>query len=158
VDHPGTIYGRATWIRRGLARSARRRSAGFTLTEAVIVLCVIGILFAISMPAVSSYLRTSRLAGATNTLIGDMHYARSLAAMRRKTYEIRFASNAYTVCQVAPAATVLTRDMPLGVVCAASDTATFFAWGLAVPVAVAMIGGSDTTTVQLAANGSVTHD
>jgi Tfp pilus assembly protein FimT len=124
----------------------------------MVTLTVIGLVLAVGVPATMKYMRSSEVAGARNTLIADLHYAHSLAGMRRRTYEISFTPNTYTIAQVSPATTILTRTMPGGVVCAATDTATFFAWGLSVPISVTVKHGSDSTTVQLAANGSVSHD
>ena len=91
-------------------------------------------------------------------LIADIHQARSLATMKQKTYQIAFGTNAYSVLQLAPLQTVHTRAMPSGVACSASDTATFFPWGLTVPVAVTVVSVHDTTVLQISANGSVSHD
>jgi Tfp pilus assembly protein PilE len=124
----------------------------------MVVLVVVGLLVGVGVPATMRYLRSVDVAGARSTLMADMHYAHSLATMRRRTYEISFTTNSYKISQVSPAATILTRTMPVGVVCAATDTATFFAWGLTVPIAVTVKYGTDSTTVQLAANGGVSHD
>ncbi len=137
----------------------RRRSAsGFALTEMMVVLCIIGLLLAIGVPATTRFVHSNQLAGATNTLISDMYYARSLATMRRKAYEISFVPGAYTIYQVTPHVTISSRAMPPGIACTATDTATFFPWGLSVPIAVTVKGWSDSTKVQVAVNGSVTHD
>lgn len=124
----------------------------------LVVLCLIGLVLAMGIPATTKFVRSNQLAGATNTLMADIYYARSLASMRRKTYEIRFTSNAYTIAQVSPALTIKSCPLPPGVTCAATDTATFFAWGLSVPIAVTVKGSGDSTLVQVGANGNVTHD
>lgn len=124
----------------------------------MVVLVIIGIVVGIGAPATYKFMRSSERVGARNTLIADIHYARSLAGMRRKTYQIAFTSNSYTISQVTPALTISTRPLPQNVSCAATDTALFFAWGLAAPISVTVMGGGDSTTVQVAANGSVSHD
>lgn len=131
---------------------------GFALTELMVVLVIIGIVLAVSVPATYKYMRSSERVGATNTLMADIYYARSLANMRRKTYQIAFVTNGYTISQVTPPATISTRTLPPGVACAATDTALFYAWGLSVPISITISSYNDSTTVQVAANGSVSHD
>jgi prepilin-type N-terminal cleavage/methylation domain-containing protein len=128
---------------------------GFTLIELMVVVVVFGLLIGISVPAISSYLKSSRLAGATNTLDADFHYARSLANTQRKSYEVIFQGTKYSVAQVSPLVTVLTRQLPAGVSVAATDTATFFAWGLTDPITVTMTQGSKTRVAHLAVNGRI---
>jgi Tfp pilus assembly protein FimT len=123
----------------------------------MVVLIVIGIVLAVAVPATTKFMRSNQLVGATNTLIADIHYTRSLATMRRKSYQITFGANGYTISQVAPLDTISTHALPSGVNCTASGTATFFAWGLSAPVAVTIRSGTDSTTVQVSTNGSVSH-
>jgi prepilin-type N-terminal cleavage/methylation domain-containing protein len=131
---------------------------GFSLVELMTVITVLGILLAISVPAGSGYLQSSRLVGAVNTLVADIHQTRALASMQRRTYQIAFDSTSYSVVHGDPPAAVRTRALPRGITCAASDTATFFAWGLTVPMAVTVANSADSTTLQVSANGSVSHD
>lgn len=132
--------------------------AGFSLVELLVALTVLGLLFAAGLPAVSGYLRASRVAGAMNTLIADLHQTRSLASMRRQTYGIAFDSGLYRIVETATGTAVRSRTLPRGVACSAPDTATFFAWGLTSPLSITLAEGGVTRTVQLNANGSVTHD
>jgi prepilin-type N-terminal cleavage/methylation domain-containing protein len=133
-------------------------SKGFSLMELVIVVSVFGVLMAIAIPAVGGYLRSTRIVGAVHTLEADFHYAHSLAYEQRKTYEIVFQPGSYVIAQASPYTAILTRTMPKGVTCAASDTATFYAWGLTDPVTITMASTGRADTLRLAANGSVTHD
>lgn len=132
--------------------------SGFTLTEVMIVVSILGLLLAASMPAMSRYMRSTRLTGTVRTLVADIHHTHSLATMQRKTYLIVFGTSEYAIVQADPPDTVQTRALPKGFVCAASDTATFFAWGLTAPAAITLTSGGLSRTVQLATNGGVTHD
>ena len=138
--------------------SCRRKEDGFTLLELTIIVGLLGVLFAIAAPAVSGYLRSSKVTGASNALVADLRYGRSLASTQRKSYQILFAANSYTLCSVSPLTTVTTRTLPRGVTCTSSGTATFYAWGLTNPVTVRMVAGPDTSAVILGANGSVARD
>lgn len=135
-----------------------RKPNGFTLVELVVVIGVFAVLLAVSGPSVLSLIRSSRLVGSSNALVSDLYRGRAMANTERTTYEIRFRSNGYSLVRLSPASTVINRTFPLGVTCAATDTATFFAWGLTAPITVTVTANSRTKTVRLAANGSVTHD
>jgi prepilin-type N-terminal cleavage/methylation domain-containing protein len=138
--------------------TTRQDVRGFSLLEIMVVMAVFGILLAIAAPSVVGYVRSSRLAGATNTLMADLYQTRALANAQRKTYTIVFQPGAYRVNRVSPASTMRTRQLPPGVSVAATGTATFYAWGLATPVVITMANCDGSKGIRLAANGSVTHD
>lgn len=131
---------------------------GFSLLELMVVVGVFGVLVAISIPAISGSLRTARLEGAANTLAADLRYARSLATAERRTIQVTFSANAYSLQRVSPSAVVRTRTLPRGVGFASSSTATFYAWGLTDPVSITVSDQHASNVVQLSANGSVSHD
>ena len=135
-----------------------RKQLGYSLAEIMIVIAIMGLMLAITAPAVSGYLRVSRLAGASNLLVADIHYARTLASEHRSTYEIRFGPTTYSLVRVSPLATITTRSLQRGVTCAASDTATFYAWGLTAPVTITMNNQADAQTIRLSATGGVSRD
>jgi len=131
---------------------------GFSLLELMIVVGVFGVLVAASVPAISGSIRTARLQGAAQTLASDLRYARSLASAERKNFQVTFGANSYSVSRVSPASVVRVRTMPRGVSLSASGTATFYAWGLAQPASVTVSDHRSSSVVQLAANGSVSHE
>lgn len=57
-------------------------TAGFTLIELIITLTVAGILMALAVPGMSSFILNSRLSGQANDLIADLSTARSEAIKR----------------------------------------------------------------------------
>ena len=125
--------------------------------ELMVIVMLMGALYAMIVPAASSYLRSSRVTGASNTLVADLRYGRSLASTQRKSYQIVFTANSYTLSAVSPVKTITTRTMPRGVTCTASGTATFYAYGLTTAVTVRMVAGRDTSAVVLSPSGSVTR-
>ncbi|MBI5169265.1 MAG: GspH/FimT family pseudopilin [Candidatus Eisenbacteria bacterium] len=132
---------------------------GFTLLELMIVLVVLGVVAAMVAPPVAGMLRSSRLAGATNTLVSDIYYARSLANQQRRTFTILFTDSVhYTLARTSPAQVYRTRALPRGVRATATDTVTFYAWGLTEPVAVTLRADSSSRVLRVGANGSVTRD
>lgn len=139
-------------------RATARQRNGFSAVELMIVLVVSGILFAIAFPAMSRLLRTTRLAGASRTLESDIHDAVAIANAQRTDYQIVFSSSSYVIRQASPVNIIQTRQLPTGVTCAATDTARFFAWGLAKPVTITMTNMNGSQTLRILANGRVAYN
>jgi type II secretion system protein H len=134
------------------------KSKGFSLVELMVVLIVAGILFTIGYTSMGSYTRTQRLSGAARTLEGDIHNAVAIANAQRSAYRIVFSAGSYQVQQASPTNTIQTRQMPTGVTVAATDTARFFAWGLASPTTITLTNAYGTKTLRILANGRVAYN
>jgi prepilin-type N-terminal cleavage/methylation domain-containing protein len=137
-------------------RTHTHEQYGFSLVELMMVLIVFGLLVAIAIPTLGTYQRSARLAGAANTLVADLHQARALANANRTTYRVLFHGASYAV--VSPSATIQTRTLPRGVDCTASDTATFYAWGLTEPITITLANGHYSRVMQLSGNGRISRD
>lgn len=135
-----------------------RGARGYTLVELSVLMVVFGIMAAITVVGTTQWVRTSRRIGATNTLLADLYRARALAANARSQYQIRFATDGYTLVRVSPLQTVVSRVAPAGVSFGASDTACFYPWGLVSPVTVSVDGCTGSSTLALSASGSVTRE
>lgn len=122
-----------------------------------ILVVVLGTVVGITVMGTTNMVRSSRLAGTTNTMIADIHYARTLATKEARNFEIRFLTTGYQVARVNPSAVVLQRAYPTGVTASATDTATFFAWGLTAPITITVSSAGTNHVLQLAANGNVTR-
>jgi hypothetical protein len=90
-------------------------------------------------------------------MVADVRYARMLATTQGRNFEIRFQPAGYSVVRVTPPATILSRMCPSGVTCSASDTATFYAWGLTAPITITLAATEGSRVIQLGANGSITR-
>jgi Tfp pilus assembly protein FimT len=122
----------------------------------MIVVAVIGILAAVTVPSFSGYLRRTRVEGSRNQLIADCYFARSLAIARRETITMVFTADQYrivngggTVFRTTPAAD--------GVTFNASGDPNFYAWGLADAANITVDGPSNSQDVALSPTGVASH-
>lgn len=65
-----------------LLRSSFKQNQGFTLTEAIIVVAIVGILAAIAVPSYQDMLERNRLKQAAESLADDLKFARTEAIKR----------------------------------------------------------------------------
>lgn len=138
--------------------SNTHKSNGFSLVELMVVLVVFGIVVGLAVPTIGGFMRSARLKGAANTVEADLHYARSLASSERKTCAVVWAANSYAVVHFAPPETLRTRTLPRGVTCAASDTASFYAWGLTDPITITISDSHKAQVMHLRTTGKVICD
>jgi type II secretory pathway pseudopilin PulG len=75
---------------------ADRRTKGFSMMEAVMVLLVVGVVVASLTPALSRQLTHSRINRAASVCAADFYLAQSLAARNRQPVRVLFDSTAKT--------------------------------------------------------------
>ena len=138
-------------------RNSICNSKGFSLIEMAYVMLVLGILLLIAAPAMTGFLNSTRLSGTSNELMGDIHFTRSLAVMKRKTHHIEFTANEYKIVETATAQVIRTRPLPNGFTCAASGNPNFYAWGLADATNITISHGGKNRNLSLSANGNVSN-
>jgi len=131
--------------------------AGYTLTEIMVVVAVIGIMTAIAVPAFSGYLKRTRLDGARNQMIADIYYARSLAISKRRTFAVQFQPDSYRIVDTSDGSVVRTIAAPSGVAFAADVNPNFYAWGLSDAASITLTGNFGTKAVSVLPTGSVEH-
>lgn len=82
---------RQTMDRRGLRPSPTSQSQrGFTITELLLVITLIGILSAVSMPTLKGFAATRRLKASANTIRSLLTFARDMAITDRTVYLVVF--------------------------------------------------------------------
>lgn len=71
-----------------------KRWSGFTLLELMVVLAIAGVLAAIAIPAMSNFMRNSRITAAANDVMAALHFTRSEAIKRRQPVTLCTSANA----------------------------------------------------------------
>jgi type IV fimbrial biogenesis protein FimT len=70
------------------SKPSRQRNSGFTMLELVIVIVIVGILAAISIPSFKYVTTANRTTAEVNALLGDMQFARSEAIKEGQTVTV----------------------------------------------------------------------
>lgn len=126
--------------------------------ELMVTIVVMGIIAGIAAPTVTGFINSSRLSGAANTLMGDLHYAHTLASGQRRTYELRTDSTRYTIVRTSPDSVVVSRTLAGGLRFGARDTTSFFAWGLNEAATFTVSHGGSSKIVRITTGGRVSRD
>lgn len=134
-----------------------RQNNGFTLVEIMVVLVIFGLLVAMAVPGIKGIMSDTQIAGASNKVEVDLHFARTMASTQRKTTAVLFSGGTYRVLRYSPAETLRVRTMPRGVAATATDTAMFYAWGLTDPTTITVTDTHHSRVLHLLADGKVTH-
>lgn len=81
--------------------SARKRQHGLTLVEAAIVLAIVAIVGASTVPSLAAFIDKRRLDGAAAALAADIQFVRSEAVARRQALRLSVHGSGVSSCWVA---------------------------------------------------------
>jgi len=133
------------------------KKAGYTLTELMVVLTIMGILATLVIPAFAGFLRRTRFQGSQNQLMSDIYYARSLAITQHKTIAMQFDAGQYRIVDTTDGSVERTTNAPRGVTFASTADPNFYSWGLADAVDITVSGASQASVLNLLPTGTVRH-
>ena len=97
------------------------KESGFTLFELMMVISIMAILSALTIPNMMGWRDASKLRGAVNNLRGDLQMARSWAIKQNVVVKTQFAANSYVIA-VEGGQVLKRRQLPAGVIIKLSDT------------------------------------
>jgi prepilin-type N-terminal cleavage/methylation domain-containing protein len=140
------------------------RRAGFTLIEAMLVITIVGILVALSLPKFETMIRGEAADRAARVVANDMEMALSASARARKPIRVTYtsASVSYTITDRAAGTVYVTRNLGSGTAYSLNSVsfspATFDAFPnglLSVAVTVTVSSSTRTRTVTVSKAGQV---
>src|SRR4029434_9446040 len=88
-----------------------KNTLGFTLTELLIALMIMGIMTAIAVPRFSGLIKNYTFTNAARLVWLDLHRAKMMAIKQGRTMRIDFTATSYNIVRVDTAAVVLSRNI-----------------------------------------------
>lgn len=116
---------RTAYTNRGLARR------GFSLTEMMIVVMVIGLMATLTAPPLFRYIQTHRLQTDTDRMMADLQYARSIAVTNGAILRFQATPAGYQLMNPNTAEVLRDHNFDHGLALDANVTVDFFPWGMA---------------------------
>lgn len=136
----------------------RRRAAprqGFTLTEMMIVILLIGIMATVSAPPLFRYIQSNRLQTDTDRMVADMQYARTVAISTGRILRFKATAAGYSVSDPNSGTVLRSHDFDHGLVLGADATVDFFPWGSANGAVFNLTNAAGTARIDLLPTGIV---
>lgn len=136
-------------------RKLLRERRGFTLTEMMVVILIVGLIAGIAAPPTYHFVQSNRLQTQADRLAADLQYARQVAVSRHTT--MRFTSNAagYEVADPVTGDVLRARELKHGMDIGGELQANFYPWGMADALVFNVENSSGRMVVSLLPTGMV---
>ena len=108
-----------------------KQRQGFSLVEMIVLVGIIGLALAFTMPNFASYVRSNRLASSVDRLAADLSLARSLAVSNSRVYRLDAGPAGYTISDINTGEVLREREYERNVELAGDVSVNFFPWGMA---------------------------
>ncbi len=105
--------------------------AGFTMTEMMVIIIVVGILATVSAPPILRSVQINRLQTNTDRMAADLQYARTMSISTNQMLQFRSTTAGYQLIEPISGTVVRETDFSHGMKLAIVQTANFFPWGMA---------------------------
>lgn len=132
-----------------------RNRKGFSLVEIIVMIGIFGLLSAIAIPAVNSYVRSNRLATTTDQMAADMQMVRSMSIANGRIYRLTATNVGYTITDPVSGDIIRDRNFHSSVGLTADATVNFFPWGMADAQIIVLTGDRGNRTIQVLPTGTV---
>ncbi|MFH1756266.1 MAG: hypothetical protein ABIA59_11260 [Candidatus Latescibacterota bacterium] len=114
---------------------------GLTIGEILCLLAVLALSVLAGSPSFSGYIHDSSVCGSANELMADIHFARTLAVSKERTYYIELHPPTYSIVDSATGNVLRSRDLPPGFNFAAVTDSNLRTLGVIEPVRVDVMSG-----------------
>ncbi|HPF70193.1 MAG TPA: GspH/FimT family pseudopilin [Candidatus Krumholzibacteria bacterium] len=128
---------------------------GFTLTELMVVISLVGIIAAVSAPPIYNFIQSNRLQTSRDRMVADMQYARSLAISSGRILRFAATEAGYELTDAATGDVLRTRDFDHGLALSAAVTVDFFPWGMADNAVMSISNPAGTSRINVLPTGIV---
>ena len=133
----------------------QRNRAGFSLVEMAVVLVVMGIALAVTVPSFNGSMRRARYDRAAGELQSDLRLAVSQSRASGRTLRLSFTTNSYSLQDATDSTLIRERDFGSDVSFAATGDPLIFPWGLVQPAEVVMSGAHASHNFRILPTGKV---
>jgi Tfp pilus assembly protein FimT len=124
----------------------------------IVLVGIVGVLAAFSVPAVNDYVRTNRLDSSCDQMAADLNVARTMSITNARVYQFVTTADGYRIIDMSNGSVVRERQFEGDVAHAAMDSANFFPWGMADAAVFDLQSCAGNRTITLLPTGIVEVD
>ena len=108
-----------------------RVRAGFTLVEMMVLVGIFGLVVALSIPNVASYVRSNQLDTSVDRMAADLNLARTMSITNGRIFRLTTTEGGYRLVDTISGEVLRNRSFEGDVALDTADSAQFFPWGMA---------------------------